>query len=263
MIVIIDVCMNKMEHAIFINNLKDLKLIDKNKFKILYFGTEFCEKLIPKKEEINKIKEFCKKNNIKLILVTPYCTNFGLKEINKIIKILPKKTEIIFNDWGVLRIIKKSKHIPILGRLLIRIRRDPYINRENPNINLFRYSNLDNKDFQKFLLNNNITRVEIDNVKQGYSFNLNNNIKTSLYYPFVYISSGRKCIFANCDNIDNKDIVKLNGCNFECKKYTALSEEPYKIIWKGNTHFYINNKTPKSYSKWNIDRLVYIPKIPF
>lgn len=42
-----------MEHALYINNNNDLKLFSE-KFQRLYFGTEFCEYLLPKKNDLKK-----------------------------------------------------------------------------------------------------------------------------------------------------------------------------------------------------------------
>jgi len=250
-----------MEHAIYIQNLNDLKLFDRNKFNRIYFGTEFCGKLIPKNKDIKKITNSTKKTP--LTFVTPWCTDNNINTLSKILPILPTNAEVVFNDWGLLKLIKKYKLIPILGRLLVSIKRDPRFNKNSKLPEYFKQSNINNPFFQEFLIKHGINRIELDNVIQGYNFKLKNKFKTSMYYPFVYITTSRKCIVSN---VDSKNKIKLEKCNFECKNYTfSANLEQYnsKIILKGNSQFYVNKNMPSSLSKWKVNRLVYMPKLIF
>jgi len=251
-----------MEHAIYITNENELKDIDCNKFTRIYFGTEFCERLIPSINSLTKVIDFIKSNNLNFTFLTPWCTDKGITKLKKIIPLLPEGIEVVFNDWGVYNLISKLNLKPVFGRLLVSIKRDPrakYQNQES-----LKQSNLDNELFQNFLKEKNIERIELDNVYQGYSFQLKEEIMTSLYYPFVYITTARKCITANCDSADQLERIKLDNCSYECKKYTftAKLQDSENFILKGNSQFYKNDKKP-NFVKLNVNRLVFMPHLPF
>ena len=254
-----------MEHAIYINKISDIKFIEKGKFERIYFGNEFCERIIPSDKDVIKILDFADDRGMNFTFVTPWSTDKGIKSIKKILPTLPKNTEVIFNDWGVFRIIKKYRLKPTMGRLLVTTRRDPAISQANPHINFLKSSNLKNNTFQNFLIENLIERVEIDNVIQEHDFCLNKKIKASLYYPFVYIASGKKCIAANCGGLPNKRIMVTKECNIDCSKYiltAKINGLKERVIIKGNTCFYRNKNKPSNINHKDIDRMVYMPKIP-
>lgn len=254
-----------MEHAIYIRDLNDLELFDQNTFNRLYFGNEFCERLIPDKNEINIVLEFTTRKKIPLTFVSPYCTDYGIENLEKIFKVLPRETEVVFNDWGVLSLIQKYNLVPILGRLLVSTKRDPRVNFDKSHSQYLRHSNLNSENFQDFLISNNISCVELDNVMQGYSFNLSNKIKSSLYYPFIYITTSRKCVYANSSK-DKLTIKPGGSCFYECVTNTAVSKlqkSDKKLILKGNSQFYKNMKRPKDLGSLNVKRLVFMPSLPF
>lgn len=255
-----------MEHALYINNNNDLKLFSE-KFQRLYFGTEFCEYLLPKKNDLKKVISFCKEKKVPLTFITPWCTEKGIKVLKELFSLLPQKTEIVFNDYGVYQFFKQYNFIFVLGRLLVSTKRDPRFNFDSKFKKYFKLSNINNSEFQRFLLEKNINRIELDNTVQGYSFKLFKKISTSLYYPYVYISTSRKCLFEDCPDIMNyskKKEKKEKQDDFLCNNniVTAkLNNSDYQIIIKGNSQFYKNNKIPLNLKSLNINRLVFIPKL--
>lgn len=247
------------DHAIYIRNLNDRELCDNYHFNRVYFGNEFCERLIPSSKEIDQILDFCRIKNMPLTFVTPYCTDFGIQRLSGIFSRLPKSTEVVFNDWGLLHSIKKNQLTPILGRLLISIKRDPRIRPDSGNMEYYRMSNI-NTDFQDFIMDQGIFRIELDNVYQGYDYVPKEQMNFSMYYPYVYIATSRKCLFA-------KDREGIGACSIECNRYSLKaqvnSKNYSKIIIKGNSQFYKNDSKPKRLEKQNIDRLVFMPRLPF
>ena len=67
-----------MERALFIAKSKNLKYFS-SQLTRLYFGTEFCQRLLPSKNEIDRVMGFVQENNCAFTLVTPYVTNEGLR----------------------------------------------------------------------------------------------------------------------------------------------------------------------------------------
>jgi hypothetical protein len=250
-----------MQHALYITKKEDLDLIS-DRFSRLYFGSEFCEHLIPDENFLINVISIARDNNLDFSLNTPWCSDFGVKKIKKILEILPEGSEVVFNDFGVLCEILKYKLIPVMGRLLVSAKRDPRKNFQKKYSEYLQTSNLNNTEFQKYLIDNNIYRVDIDNVFQGYNFLLNKKIKTSLHYPYVYITTSRKCFFGNCSyghKHDGEEGEKLCLENLVTAKLAGFDGE---IYIKGNSQFYKNNDKPKVFPRLNIDRLIFSPQIP-
>ena len=240
-----------MEHAIFISNLKNLRFVDKSRFNRLYFGNEFCEYLIPKIEQIKKILDYCEKEDIELSFVTAaFLKDSDIIEIEKILNILPKNTEVIFNDYGLLEFIKKRNLIPIQGRVLTIITRDP---RKVSSKSEKEYMMLNSltENYQKKMIELGVNRFELDNVKQGYKLKALDNVKTSIYYPYVFYNITRNCVFYDKKN-------KTHNCE---KDPISANLDGYKMYIKGNVQYYINNNKPET-KNWNTDRLVYMPTFP-
>ena len=257
-----------MENALFISKIENLKHFKKD-YNRLYFGNEFCENLIPTKDELLKVLSFVSEKKLDFTFVTPYVTNKGLKKLQPLIKLIPKEAEVVINDWGLLKLVKSKKLKPVLGRLLVKMKKGPRIlnileTAPEETLKPLRKSNVEVPIFQKFLKENNIKRVEIDNLLQGIDLNLF-TIQGSLYTPFVYLTTTRRCLINSSDLISKKDIIGIYPCHRECQNYTAeLKHElmPKTIILKGNTQFMKNEKIPNNLKKNGINRIVYQPEIP-
>ena len=118
-----------MEQTLFISNLSGLKYFQED-FTRIYFGQEFCERLLPSQDDIEKVCAFSERENVHLTLVTPYVTDKGLLKVEKLIELFADKmpgAEVVFNDWGVFQFFKeKGLDVkPVLGRLLNKQKRGP------------------------------------------------------------------------------------------------------------------------------------------
>lgn len=258
--------LKKMQSAIHLGKLDEFQK-NKKKFQRVYFGNEFCEKLIPDVQEIKRFIKFFRDKKLDFTFVTPYCTDEGISKLKIILPLLPKKTEVVFNDWGVLELLKENSLSPLLGRLLVSIKRDVRIDpKDRKYSGYFQTSNLKNPSFQEFLLKNNIFRVELDNVLQGYNFKLKPEIKTTLHYPFVYVSTARKCVAARFLSDNSRNFFSYSECGLECTRsefYAKIDGGLKQLILRGNSIFYKNNSIKKNLVKWNTNRLVFCSQLPF
>jgi hypothetical protein len=120
--------------------------------------------------------------------------------------------------------------------------------------------------YQRFLAENGIYRAELDNPVQGLDFEgLPPKLGISLYIPFVYVTTTRFCLVANCDQPDKKGFIGVFPCNQECRRYTFYLDNAamgMMLIRRGNTVFYKNTSIPAEYADAPIDRLVISPEIP-
>ena len=288
-----------MEKAVFITKISQLKCVNHG-YNRLYFGNEFCERLIPNTSDLERVLSFVNKNKLDLSLVTPYVTNYGLERLKPLFELLKDagiSPEIIINDFGVVNLIncKYPNLVPVLGRLLTKQKRGPglkkLIKREirprlikdhkNPKIRALVFQKklpLDLDTYYKgsnassvpiihnFLISQRIHRIELDNTGQGLFLELpQNRISASIYLPYVYISTTFFCLTSGCGQ-KNKLLLKIKPCNKQCQKYIFKLRHktmPKVIYLKGNTQFYKNTRTQfRQWQKLGVDRIVYEPDVP-
>ena len=264
-----------MEQSLYIPKISHLKYWNQE-FSRLYFGMEFCERLMPSPSQLKKALNFAEENDLDFTLVTPYVTNSGLKKVEKLILTLSElkpESEIVFNDWGVFHLIKEQNYPlqPILGRLLNKMKRGPRIVNIQDRIpptsrEYFITPSLSIPEIQNFLLKNNIRRVEFDNLLQGLNLEgITTNLHLSLYLPFAYISTTRFCLMPAITN-DQEMKIGISACKKECQKYAFQLSNPVMttpLVRKGNTIFFGNEQIPHELIKEKkIDRIVIEPEVP-
>ncbi len=269
-----------MERALFISNSNQLRQLPKSSkktnskrlnslksFQRIYFGQEFCETLLPNKTELLAVKDFCKKQGLKLSFVTPYLTDSGLKRALALTRLLSKEDELVVNDYGLLHAVQGSKPILTGGRLLNRQFRDPRIALFKDTVprDFFLHlqqSHASSPKFLRFLQGHGIKRVELDNLLQGIGTDLSKSpLRASLYYPFAFISTTRLCLTANCGKISSHNKIGIFPCARDCRLYQfrlTSSLFPVELFVFGNTVFSKNSKLPKEseLQARGIDRLV-------
>ena len=262
----------KREKALFISRKENLKYLT-DEFQRVYYGDEFCDRLIPSETELKEVMDEVKEKGLSFTFVTPYVTEAGLNKLIKLFSVLPEKTEVVVNDWGAFRVIKErfSGLVPVLGRLMVKLKRGPRIagfldSLPREAVDHLKRTNLGVPVYSKFLTDNNISRAEIDNPLQGFDLSdVPKEIKLSLYIPFAYVTTTRFCLTANCDDADKKGIIGVFPCGKECRKYTFYLDNPVMnkmLIRRGNTIFYQNTQIPEKIDEFNIDRVVVQPEVP-
>jgi hypothetical protein len=262
-----------MEHALFITKISDLKYWTK-KYIRLYYGNEFCQTLLPTKEDISNIIEFIEQNNTKLTFVTPFVTNEGIDKLRKIFDILSKSvpsSEIVVNDFGVLNMLNKHFNFSnlILGRLLNKQKRGPRILNfldkiSQESLEHFRNNNTSASIYQDFLIKNKIQRIELDNLLHGI-LTKPSKLKKSLYIPYGYVTTTRYCLANGSKDKSKKEWITIFPCKKECQDFEATlthKSMPTELYLKGNTQFFKNDKLPDNLESLGVDRIVHQPVIP-
>jgi hypothetical protein len=265
-----------MEQALFVSKVENLKYFeDTDEFSRLYFGIEFCERLIPSVDELQEIMKFVNEKKIDFTLVTPYVTEDGLERVERLLKKVNEvkpESEVVFNDWGVFQFMddRYPRLVPVLGRLLNKMKRGPRILNvldkiPEESVKYFRSPSLTVSKIREFLLKKRIGRVEFDNLLQGVDLErTGDEIKKSLYMPFAYITTSRLCLTSLCDRPDKVREVGILPCHKECQRYTFYLKNPIMLttlIRKGNTLFFSNETIPDHIK--GFDRVVIEPEIPF
>jgi hypothetical protein len=260
------------ENALFITQVENLKYLNPD-FKRVHFGVEFCERLLPSAAELRDMLAEVGGRGLPFTLVTPYVTEDGLRKVENLLGLLPGGTEVVFNDWGVFRRMQESFPglVPVLGRLLTKIKRGPRIMNfidklPKDALEHLRSTNLDVPRYTRFLFDHNILRAELDNPLQGLNIrSVPPQLKLSLHIPFTYVSTTRFCLTANCDVSEKKGFIGVFPCGRQCRQYTFFLDNAAMttlLIRKGNTIFFRNAAVTDDIRSSHIDRVIIAPEVP-
>ena len=260
------------ERTLFISRPENLSYLN-DEYRRIYFGDEFCERLLPATSAVTRVIQAAEDRGLQFSLVTPYATPAGISRIASLLPLLPEGTEVVFNDWGVLRMLKRDfpTLVPVMGRLLTKIKRGPRIagfldTLPAESLAHYRRTNLGVPIYQEFLRAQGIGRVELDNPLQGLDLrDVPPDIRLSLYIPFAYVTTTRFCLTANVDKPDKKGFIGVFPCNQECRTYTFYLDNAAMhtlLIRRGNTLFYRNTKIDPAILESHMDRVVIQPEIP-
>ena len=250
------------------DNLKiPFELIDKTfknrEIDYIYFGNEFCEYKIPTRDQLKAMICLCEQESIKLALVTPVVTEYGIKKISELFDYLVSqkiKIDIVINDVGVLELLmeKSVEGNPILGRIFDKTSHDSraslseFESYYGENGKRFAMSpGIISKYSMEIFKRFGVERYEFDLPKIG--LNISDDCKKSLYWPFSYLTTGRVCLFRSL-SLDGKKkfLVGDEACSKCCLKYEVVKRKPINgydnardkkdlfLFQKGNTVFYIN-----------------------
>jgi len=165
------------------------------RFTRLYYGVEFCERLVPAASQVRRAYEAATCRRLSFSLLTPYVTDAGLGRLWPLFEWLAalddSSAEVVVNDWGVLHLLRRDfpRLRPVLGRLMNRMLRDPRIAGEfaSPQapaaaLQVLRQSGVTAALFRRFLGQVGITMVEFDNLLQGLDMNFREfGLSASLY----------------------------------------------------------------------------------
>lgn len=261
-----------MEKAIQIIEIKDLEA-GPEKLDRVYFGPEFCQKLLPAISEIDEILVSCRKRNLDFTFNTPYLTDAGFEQAVAALGFLASEfpgAEVVFNDWGILDRIVDLGLTPVLGRLLNKQKRGPEL------VNLEQAYPAElweemkkpglNEESLKFLAGSKVGRAEMDILPQGISPDLPDAFKGefsfSLHYPFAFVATTRLCYQANIPRFRAGDPFWIYPCDKECRgiSYSMSNKTmPVPLILNGNTMFVERAVDEAGDLPPEIDRLVYSP----
>lgn len=267
-----------MEYALEIEKF-DKKVLDKSISRI-YFGDAFCQNLIPNKkvllETYKKVIDIGKEFSFN----TPFLNDDNInKELSNIecLYNYNKNFEIIVNDYGLLYEIRtKFPDIKLnLGRLLTKQKTDPNIIKKNKNTKTkddiekllnktlsknrniykhFKSSMINDKLYQKYLLENNVNRLEIEYLIWDMNLSFNKKFKVTIYYPYAHITTTRNC------GISNMSYTKCNKTCNDIKLEIKNHSHFFNYFLIRNTVYYNIEKflTKDSIKKYNnIDRIVF------
>jgi hypothetical protein len=258
-----------------------LERVREPRVRRFYFGTEFCENLLPTAAAL----EAFARTGEPLTMLTPYVSDRGIADLRKLFALLPAGSEVVFADWGVLHVLRREfpRLVPVQGRLLNKSLRDPRVTNlyaiegtSNPTLDAMRASNLGNESYRNLLRRFGVERVEMDQLPQGTTREVDGSLKAHVYAPFGFIATSRSCMAAGLHYRGGEKFQPGAPCRHECQthllEYTytnsPFANQDQKFWLKGNTYFYTHTAAMLDAAmldaamKGPWDRLVFQPRLP-
>lgn len=218
----------------------------------LYFGSEFCEDLLPGADGATTYCAIARCRGLEPTLLTPLVTNAGLERVDRLLASLRSNGEqpaVVFNDWGVLGLLRE-RHPSLprrAGRLMNRSLRDPRAYREMPNggatHDASRYQRV-----HRHLERAGVCAVESDaDLDGGYLGDgldkEGRGLQRALHLPFTFAASGRNCPLKALLHPAGEAFAKVlaDKCPAPCRTGAVPTprEDSTLAHWRaGNTLFY-------------------------
>ena len=214
----------------------------------LYFGTEFCQELIPDIRETEAFCDYCSAHSLEAVLLTPIVTQRGFRRLQRLFDDLSSRglfPAVVFNDWGVLELLRtRHPSFPLrMGRLMNRGLRDPRLDIKplgSAGENTERGAGIRN-----LAASLGVSAVESDaDLEPGFLGAGARGLQRALHVPFTFASSGRNCLEKAAAAPASKGIFThgLNsGCSAPCRDVCRKEHrrDTQKEMWRaGNTLFF-------------------------
>jgi len=214
----------------------------------LYFGSEFCQDLLPGIREAEAFCALSRERALEAVLITPLVTYKGLDRIARLLGRLTRRgwfPAVVFNDWGVFELLR-STHPALclrMGRLMNRGLRDPRL--EMQAMKSSGENNGRGTGIRRLARSLGITAVETDaDLEPGYLGSGANGLQRTLHVPYTFVSSGRNCLEKAAATAPGKGLFThgLNsGCKAPCRGVCRQENRPdtQRPMWRaGNTVFF-------------------------
>ncbi len=244
-----------LERAIF---LTDAEGIPSGDWSRLYYGAEFCPWRFPITDNLIKAIHTAHQAGLPITITTPVLNEAFLprfkKQLEDILPLLDADDEILASDLGTIRMVRRlSKDLSVVaGRVLSGQKRGPRIldlDLQDAELDYFRQGRWYQTESRKFLEEQGVTRVELDNLLQGIA-PLPEPLVGSLHLPYAMVTSSRNCPvrapgeYGPCSG----------GCDEVFKLTTSQTTVP--LFQAGNTQFLQNQHLPEGLIELRINRLV-------
>jgi len=252
-----------MEKTLYIKSIAQIKNHAALKeYNRLYIGSEFCATFIPQEKTLEECFLLCEKYNLTFSLVLPFCIFEEFRQIRKALKKIyawRPHAEIIINDLGHLWLLESEfpAFHRIWGRLLTKMKADEQL--RNIKHKEYQFISIDQEYTIDLLRTHGVERIELNNIQQGILREaISGILPASLYMPYVYIATSRKCLSrlsAHNDFLGSEaDYFVSVECAYPCQEF-YVSLASHKLI-SGNSLFYINNKIPSNIDVLKVNRIV-------
>lgn len=218
----------------------------------IYAGDEFCQNRLPTPDTLNDFFRLSYEKGLPLTLLTPVLTDAGIQKCSELFDRLSRwdpGAEVVVNDLGVLFYLKKKypEFRLSLGRLFNKGFKDPRLEETGPMMSEGMKISLNDctfkrKNMRELAARLGIRRFEQDLLPHADLDDINvPGMKTSVYFPFGYVTTGRACLTAGLVRHPDTGFRMNNGCHSPCISYGLKLKHPrldLELFQSGNTLFY-------------------------
>jgi len=212
----------------------------------LHLGNEFCERLVPSATVLRRAIGLAGAADLELTFATPSVHDAGLARLRRLFRLLPCGAEVVVNDYGVLRLLRREFPVlePVAGRQLCKAIKDPRLPTEqwarlNP-------GGADAPAFRDTLDRFGIRRIELDVPPYARPGDLRaGGLALSVHAPFGYAVRGRICRIGSLRFGGERKFRPGLACSKECLRYACRLTRPgdwqssdLESFQRGNTIFY-------------------------
>lgn len=242
----------------FISFYPGLKICDERLEEVLsrpariYMGDEFCPARLPDRGELQGFFRMAEQKGLPLTLLTPVLTDPGIKACSGLFEHFSQwdpGAEVVVNDLGVLFYLKKK--FPdfqlSMGRLFNKGFKDPRLEKKELLVSEETKAFLNDCSFQRENIQHLAGKLGIQRFEQDLLPHADpdgigtSGLKTSVYFPFGYVTTGRVCLTAGIDKNPETMFGIINGCGSPCATLGLRLQhpkQPLELFQNGNTIFY-------------------------
>ena len=212
----------------------------------VHFGNEFCERLLPSRSLLESVVKTVSAAGLGFSLIAPTLTDHGLDAAQQLLEALPNGSEVVVNDWGLMRRVRHGfprLHLSA-GRLLCRMLKEP----RAPSAQYMEFGGhgFMSPGFEALLQRFGVSRLEIDVPPFATVEDLRApDNQVSVHVPFGFTTTGRICRIGSLHQPPARKFATGHHCARECLSYATAMEsarEPrgsgIRIFQRGNTVFY-------------------------
>jgi hypothetical protein len=251
----------KPERAVF---LADENVVPSGDWSRLYYGAEFCPWRFPSLSTLIRFVEKSHQSGLPVTVATPVLNETFLPhfktQMTQLLPLLDPLDEVLVSDFGAIRCLRQlSTDVTLIaGRVLSGQKRGARIRDLDLNVDeldYFRKGRWYQSETVRFLAEQGIDRVELDNLLQGIA-PLPESLLGSLHLPYAMVTSSRNCPvrkpgeYGPCPG----------GCGAVFKLLSEQSVVP--LLQAGNTQFLQNPLVPDDLTGLRIDRIVEHMTLP-
>ena len=229
----------------------------------VYIGSEYCSRLFPSREMLEKLIARAKEEGIKATVVLSAVKQREENSVKELLELVRDSwaDEISVSDWGALFMAQTAGKRILLGTLLNKRRKDPRLFAKSgveALLGVLGQNALNAPFFEAWLENRGVERFEYEAC--GYPLSIAPG-KHSLHLPFYQTNTSSDCpLAAECFHMDPGRPVK--DCQRVCLSRARLYPDWMKLVGRYNSLFAMDteilrdNGQLEAYLSAGIDRLV-------
>lgn len=212
----------------------------------IHFGNEFCERLLPLSSQLERVVAWSSDRGLAVTLLTPMLADRGIEQLPRLFEQLPPGSEVVVNDWGVLRLLRERfpRLRPVAGRQMGKMIKDPRL----PSAEWASAipPGMQSSLYPKLMRRFGIESVESDIRPFAEPADLRpNGLRLSVHLPYGYTLKGRICKPGSLSLEKQRKFMPGHSCQKECLVYFSRMQRtgcqsPHELssFLRGNTIFY-------------------------